>query len=61
MIPFGKYAKSLTALVTGCLAWGAQVVASKPASVTASEWLALGGVIAVALGVAGMPNTPPKV
>lgn len=58
MIPLGRYAKAITALVTGALGWGAVVIASKPAPVTASEWLALGVVAATALGVAGVPNTP---
>lgn len=56
---FGRFQKAITALVVGGLGWGAVVVASKPAPVTASEWLGLGVVAATALGVYGVPNTPP--
>lgn len=54
-----RYAKTVTALVTGYLGWAAQVVASKPAHITASEWIAAGVVAAVGLGVYGMPNAAP--
>lgn len=61
MIPLGRYRKAVTALVAGSLTWGAVVVASAPAHVTAAEWLGLAGVAATALGVAGVaPNDPPK-
>ncbi len=52
-----KYLKSVTALVTGGLGWGAVVIASKPAPVTASEWLAAGVVLATSLGVYAAPNS----
>lgn len=53
------YRKTITALVTGVLGWGAVVVASSSGPVTASEWLALGVVAATALGVYAIPNEPP--
>lgn len=48
--------KSLTALITGWLGWGAVVITSKPAPVTASEWLQLGIVTATAAGVYAITN-----
>lgn len=50
--------KTLTALVTGVLGWGAVVIASPSAPITAPEWLALGVVAATALGVYAVPNSP---
>lgn len=56
----GRYRKALASLIAGSLAWGATVVASAPSSITAAEWLALGGVAAAALAVAGVaPNDTP--
>lgn len=52
----GQYRKTVTALATGLLGWGAVVVTSAPAAVTASEWLGLGVVLATALGVYAVPN-----
>lgn len=49
--------KAITALVTGWLGWGAVVIASDPAPVTASEWLALAIVTATAVGVYSVPNS----
>lgn len=48
--------KALTALVTGWLGWGAVVIASPSAPITAPEWLALGVVTATAVGVYSVPN-----
>lgn len=53
-----KYNKALTVAIGGALTWGAQVIASKPAAITAPEWLALGGVAALAFGVRQIPNAP---
>ena len=55
---FGKYSKTIAALVTGVIGWGLEVVNSKPAAVTSSEWIGLAIVVAVALGVYAIPNTP---
>lgn len=52
------YNKSITALIAGALTWGAQVIASTSASITAPEWLALAGVAAVAFGVRQIANVP---
>lgn len=59
MPDLSRYAKTISALVTGLLGWGAVVVSSDRASISASEWLALGVAAATALGVYGMPNKPP--
>lgn len=63
MLNFGRYAKTITAEVTGILGWFAVVIAASPTHfhVTLSQWLALGVVEATALGVYGMPNTTPSV
>lgn len=53
-----KYQKAITALVTGAIGWGAVVIASVPAHVTASEWLGLAVVVATGLGVYAVPNVP---
>ena len=56
-----KYAKSITAFVTGILGWLSYVIAANPThfTVTNPEWLALAVAVATALGVYGMPNTAP--
>jgi hypothetical protein len=51
-----KYNKTIAALVTGLLSWGAVVVASVPQHITSSEWLGLGGIVATALGVYAVVN-----
>ncbi len=53
----GTYSKTIAALVTGIIGWGLEVVNSKPAAVTSSEWIGLAIVVAVALGVYAIPNT----
>jgi hypothetical protein len=50
------YRKTVTALATGLLGWGAVVVTSDPSAITASEWLGLGVALATALGVYSVPN-----
>lgn len=50
------YAKTVTAVVTGVIGWAAMVVASAPAAVTASEWIAGATVTATALGVFAVSN-----
>lgn len=51
-----QYNKTIAALVTGLLGWGAVVITSVPAAVTASEWLSLGVALATALGVYTIAN-----
>ena len=51
-----KYRKTITAVVTGAIGWGAQVVASAPAAPTAAEWIGGATVLAVALGVYAVKN-----
>lgn len=51
-----RYRKTIAALVTGNLGWVAIVIASEPAPITASEWLALGIANATALGVYTVAN-----
>lgn len=60
-MPFdvGRYAKTVTALITGIIGWATLVVGSPPSHITAAEWVALGTAVAVALGVFSVPNTPP--
>lgn len=54
----GQYRKTVAAVVTGALGWGAVVVSSAPGPITSSEWIALGVVVATALGVYGVTNDP---
>lgn len=54
------YRKTVTALVTGLLGWGAVVVTSEPATIIAPEWLMLGTVVATAFGVYQVSNEPTK-
>ena len=51
-----RHRKTLTALATGLLGWGAAVVASDPAAITAAEWITFGTALATALGVYGVAN-----
>jgi hypothetical protein len=59
---FGKVQKTLTAAITGLLGWFGQVIAANPNhfTVSNSQWLALGVVAAVALGVYAVPNVTDK-
>ena len=50
--------KTITAIVTGVIGWVGVVVASTPAPISDSEWLALAVVLATALGVYAVPNSP---
>lgn len=52
------YQKTVAAVVSYALVWGAVVVASVPKAITAAEWLQLAGGIAVATGVYQAVNTP---
>lgn len=55
-----QYRKTITALVTGLIGWGAAVVASTPTSITGAEWIAFATVLAVSLGVYSVPNDDPS-
>lgn len=56
MTRLAPHRKTVTALVTGLIGWGAVVITSSQAAPTASEWLALGVAVATALGVYATPN-----
>ncbi len=57
MISFGKYSKTITALVGGALAWSLVVLDSAPNAITGNEWW-LGAVeLATALGVYTVANS----
>lgn len=50
--------KALAPPVIGLVAWWGDVIASKPAQITAREWRELGIIGAIALGVYAVPNRP---
>lgn len=50
--------KTITAVVTGLIGWGSAVVVSAPAAITAGEWVGLGTVLAIGLGVYAVANVP---
>lgn len=52
----GRYAKLVAALVAGSIGWATLVVNSPAAAISASEWIAGGTYLAVALGVYSVPN-----
>lgn len=54
------YRKTIAAVITGLLGWGAVVITSDTAKISASEWLILGTALATALGVYSVPNEPLK-
>ncbi len=56
VISFGRYAKTVTALVAGAIGFATLVVNSAPTAITASEWIAGATYLAVALGVWTVPN-----
>lgn len=49
--------KTITAVVTGLIGWGTQVVVSPPAAISSGEWIGLATVLAVGLGVYGVTNS----
>jgi hypothetical protein len=51
-----KYRKTITAVVTGAIGWGTQVVASAPATITAPEVISGLTILAIALGVYAVKN-----
>ena len=56
MISFGKYSKTIAALVGAVITWVTVVTQSAPSGVTAAEWVAGGVLAATALGVYGVTN-----
>jgi hypothetical protein len=52
----GRYAKLVTALVTGAIGWATLVVNSDPTAITAEEWIVGATYLATALGVYTVPN-----
>jgi len=56
MISFGKYSKTITAVVGACIAFAALVVTSDPSDISSSEWLSGAIGLATALGVYTVAN-----
>ena len=56
----GPWAKTVTALVVGLLGWASIVISSDASAITANEWVGLGVVLAIALGVYTVPNSTPE-
>jgi hypothetical protein len=56
MISFGKYSKTIVAVVGAFILWAKLVVDSPSADVTSGEWIALLIGIATAIGVYGVTN-----
>lgn len=54
-----RYRKTITAVVTGVIGWVTAVIVSAPDNITAAEWILGVTVLATALGVYAVPNTPP--
>lgn len=59
MNALAPYRKTISALVTGAIGWATAVLASSSGGVTSTEWIMLATIVATALGVYGVPNTPP--
>ncbi len=56
---FARTAKAWGVLSIGGLAWGAQVVASTPQSITSAEWLGGAGVLVATITCFLTTNAPP--
>ena len=56
MISFGKYSKTITAVVGAAIAFAALVVTSDAVDISSSEWLSGAVGLATALGVYGVTN-----
>jgi hypothetical protein len=54
---FGRYTKTITAVVVGAIGWATLVVNSASGPITANEWIAGATVLATALGVYALPNS----
>lgn len=53
---FGRYNKTVTALVGAAIAFATLVITSDPTKITSSEWLSGAIGLATALGVYAAPN-----
>jgi hypothetical protein len=53
---FGKYTKTIAAVVVGAIGWATLVVQSSSGPITATEWIAGATALATALGVFALPN-----
>lgn len=58
MNKLAPYRKTIAAIITGLLGWGAVVVTSEATKISASEWLTLGTALATTLGVYSVANEP---
>lgn len=58
MISFGRYSKTIAAVVAGAIGWATLVVNSAPSAITASEWIAGATYLGIALGVLTVTNAP---
>jgi hypothetical protein len=59
MINWGRFAKTIIAVVTGAIGWATLVVNSDAGSITANEWIVGATYLATALGVYAVPNAQP--
>lgn len=53
---FGKYTKTIAAVVVGAIGWATLVVSSSSGPITSGEWIAGATALATALGVYGLKN-----
>lgn len=53
---FGRYTKTVTALVGAGIAFATLVITSAPSAISSSEWLSGAIGLATALGVYSLPN-----
>lgn len=58
VILFGRYTKTITALVGAAIAFATLVITSDSVDITSSEWLSGAIGLATALGVYAAPNAP---
>lgn len=59
MAALSRYRKTIAAVVVAAIGWGAAVVASDSAPITAEEWIFGATALAAAFGVYVVPNDPP--
>jgi hypothetical protein len=55
---FGRYRKTVAALIIGGIGWATMVVTSDPAPITSTEWIAGATYAATAIGVFAVANRP---
>lgn len=58
IVSFGRYTKSVTALVGAAIAFATLVITSDVVDITSSEWLSGAIGLATALGVYTLSNSP---